>query len=288
MLSQSKYYILNETLVDPDVALKHREILSENVVNVGGRQLLTITFKQVLQDFARNWNGRIYRAQNIMNAITRNPLIQHDLKMNTWSGEYGHPLITKNDKKGIDLTRQFTIFPPNACWTIANPRIEGDYLVGECTTLAGGYGDMVRDRVLTNFPAQASSRAIGGVDRNGEVTPDYTLITYDCVIRPSHKTAYMDTNTVKFNQFQIPTGQSMTECVAPYDFTNDPSFSNFLLSESSSKEQIEMLCETFHLDVDSMVVGKKNVSFRSVNENGVQTIIIPLNRLVNVEYYNLF
>ena len=194
---------------------------------------MTITFKQVLQDFGvRNWNGRIYTKDLVVNAINNNPLIQHDLKSGPGvAGEYGHPIIEKGMN---ELARQMTLFPPNCCWTWTNYRTEGNYLLADCTTLAGGYGDMVMNRVLTGYPAQASSRAIGGVDKNGNVLAGYTPITFDCVIRPSHKTAYMDASTVKPNLFTIPTGQqnTMTEAAVKYDFTEDPSFTNlyFLLS----------------------------------------------------------
>lgn len=283
------YYLLNQTLVDPDVANKHREVLSESTVDVGGKKLITITFKQVLQDFGvRNWNGRIYGRDTVINAIRKNPLVQYDLKQGTWTGEYGHPLINKTMN---EISRQMTIFPPNACWTINKYWEEGNLLMGECTTLADGYGEMVRDRILTNYPAMASSRAIGGVDKSGNVLPGYTIITYDCVIRPSHKTAYMDKNSVDINTFNIGTGSNMntmSESAIQYDFTKDPSFSNFLMSESSSKTQINMLCDTFNLDVDTMEVGRRNITFKSITESGIQTIVIPINKLVNAEYYNLF
>ena len=118
MVTKPEYYILNQTLVDPELALKTREIISENVVDAGGKKLFTLTFKQVLQSFGdhhRNWNGRIYTSDIVMKGLDSNPLIQHDVKMGTWTGEYGHPIIEKGMN---ELARQMTIFPPNACWTI--------------------------------------------------------------------------------------------------------------------------------------------------------------------------
>ena len=122
------------------------------------------------------------------------------------------------------------------------------------------------------------------MDKSGNVLPGYTVITYDCVIRPSHKTAYMDKNSVDINTFNIGTGSNvntMSEAAIQYDFTKDPSFSNFLMSESSSKTQINMLCDTFNLDVDTMEVGRRNITFKSITESGIQTIVIPINQLQN-------
>lgn len=283
-----QFYFLNQTMVDPNLAMEKREIISENVQEVAGKQLFTITFKQVLQDFGiRNWNGRIYTDNIVMRGIDQNPLIQHDLKMHTWTGEYGHPIIEKGMN---ELARQMTIFPPNACWIIDKYWKEGNLLMGECTTLAGGYGDMVRDRLLTNYPAQASSRAIGGVDKSGCVLPGYTVITFDCVIRPSHKVAYAVKGSEHINEFPIKTDHvnTMSEAAVGFDFTKDPSFRDFLLSESTTKEQINMLCDTFKLDYESMTITESAVTFTQRDELSNNKIVIPLNKMINAEYYNLF
>lgn len=289
MAQKAEYYLINEALVSPEVSEKHHEILHENIISApNGNKLMTITFKQVLQDFGvRNWNGRIYSKDLVMNAITNNPLIQHDLKMaGGVAQEYGHPLIEKGMN---ELARQMTIFPPNCCSTWCNYRTEGNLLIGEVTTLAGGYGDMLMNRVLTGHPAQASSRAIGGVDKNGNVLAGYSLITFDMVERPSHKSAFMDRSSVTPNFFNIPgSSNTMSESAVKYDFTQDPSFTDFLMTESSSRQQIEMLCETFAIDPASITVDKKSVKLKRLDENGIQTVIIPLRKLVDAAYYNLF
>ena len=283
-----QYYLFNETTVDEDITMKHREILHENVVNTPGGKLWTLTFKQVLQSFGvRNWNGRIYDAPVVMKALDSNPLIQTDIKNDTWLGEYGHPIIEKGMN---ELARQMTLFPPNACWKISKYWQEGNLLMGECTTLAGGYGDIVRDRILTNYPAMASSRAIGGVDSRGVVRPGYTPITFDCVIRPSHKQAYMDMGTVNQNMFPIKTPQmnTMSESAVAYDFTSDPAFADFLISESTNRQTVDMLCNTFRVDYDSMTINENSVTFSFIDEGCVNKVVIPLRQMVNMEYYNLF
>lgn len=287
MAQKAEYYLLNEDLIAPDTSEKHHKILHENITTApNGSKLMTITFKQALQDFGvRNWNGRIYSKELVMNGIKNNPLVQHDLKMGTWTGEYSHPLIEKGMN---ELARQMTIDPKNACWTISEPWVEGNILFAECTTLAGGYGDILMNRALTGFPPQASSRAIGGVDKNGNVLNGYTVITFDAVIRPSHRIAYADMSTVKVNDFSVPNASTMSESAVPYDFTKDDSFKDFLLSENTSKVQINMLCETFDIDPMSITIDKKFLKMKRMNETGSQTIVIPLNKLVDMEYYNLF
>lgn len=280
------YFILHETTVDEDLAMEKRRILKENVVQTNGVNLFTVTYQQVLQDFGvRNWNGRTYKRDIVMNAINRNPIIQHDVKMGTWCGEYGHPQIEKGTK---ELERQMTIYPPLACNTINRYWEEGNLLMGECTTLADGMGEMLRDRILTGFPAMASSRAIGGVDKNGNVLPGYTVITFDSVIRPSHKTAYQVNGSTKVNNFNIPSGQTMSESATNIDITQSQSFSDFILSENSSKQQINMLCDTFHLDYDSMVISENAIKFSRFDGHEKTTVVMPIRQLINAEYYNLF
>lgn len=287
----TKVYIINEALVSKDISDKHFELVNENntIDAASGLKLFTVTFKQVLQDFGvRNWNGRIYSRDIVVKSLDNNPLIQHDLKMGTWVGEYGHPIIEKGMN---ELSRQMTIFPPNACWTINKYWEEGNLLMGECTTLADGYGEVVRNRLLTGFRPQASSRAIGGVDKNGNVLPGYTPITFDCVIRPSHKVAYEVSGSEQYNWFPIPTQQTntMTESAVAYKYNDDPSFKDFLMSESTSRVAISSVCDVLGLDYDSMTSDGRNIRLSKLDENGnCTTAIIPLNHLINTEYYNLF
>lgn len=288
MAQKAEYYLINESLVSEDTTQKHHKILRENITtSPNGSKLMTITFKQALQDFGvRNWNGRIYSQDLVTNAIKNNPLIQNDIKNNAWCGEYSHPIIEKGMN---ELARQMSIDPRMACWTISEPWVEGNILFAECTTLSGGYGDVLMNRALTGFPPQASSRAIGGVDKNGNVCNGLTIVTYDAVIRASHRIAMADMSTIKPNFFSIPgTTGSMSESAIPYDFTKDDSFKDFLLSENTSKAQINMLCETFDIDPMSITMDKKFLKMKRMNETGSQTIVIPLNKLVDMEYYNLF
>ena len=281
---QIEYYLLNETLVDEETNAKHHKILRENVVEHEGRKILTLTFRQVLQSQnVRNWNGRIY--DDLMKPIETNPLIQHDLKMGTWGGEYGHPQIEKGQN---ELARQMTLWPPAVCWIVKNPHMEGNLLIGECTTTAGGYGDMLRDRILSGVPAMASSRAIGGVDKTGRVLPGYTLCYIDSVFRPSHKEAYMKNGTVQANSFNVPTGNTMSESAVKLDYTNDPSFKDFLLSESVSKQQISMVCDSLNLDYDSMVITENALKISKIEGTTKSTVVMPLNKLIGAEYWRLF
>lgn len=293
MAMKPVYYLINETVADEETVYKHHQILHEDKVTAGGSTLWTLTFKQVLQTFGaknRNWNGRVYTANIVWGAIQNNPLIQYNLHhpsgRSQWIGEYGHPEIAAGSNN--NLTRQMTISPPLAAWVLANPKLEGDMLVCEATTLAGGYGDMVRDRALTGTVPQASARAIGGVDAKGNVLPSYTLVTYDCVFNCSHKLAVAEPGTYTPNMFNVPVGNSMSESAVAYDFRNDQSFKDFLLSESTTKDQINCICDAFDIDAHSMVIDENSVRFTVINEDGLVTIVMPIRTLVGASMYELF
>lgn len=285
-----QYYLIQNTLVDPDLANEKRKVLHENVIDCGGVKLRTLTYQQVLQDFGvRNWNGRIYTRDIVMKAINGNPLIQHDIKHKTWTAEYGHPQIEKGMN---ELQRQMTILPEHACNTIDKYWEEGNLLMGQCTTLSGAWGDVLMNRILTGYPAMASSRAIGGVDKTGTVLPGYTVVTFDTVIRPSHKTAYQVDGSEKVNEFNVPTtgGQrnTMAESAIPYNYTTDPTFKDFLLSESVSKQKINQVCDTFGLDYDSMVLTEGAIRLTKIDGTTKTTVVMPLNKVIGTEYWRLF
>lgn len=286
MKEQIKYYLMNETTADMEETRKHSQILSENFADTPGGKIMTLTFTQVLKSFGvRNWNGRIYKADDEIKALDNNPLIQTDIKNSGWCGEWGHPIIEKGMN---ELARQMTIFPPNTCWKIKKYWMEGNLLMGEVETLPGEYGDTLRDRMLTGTPAMASSRAIGGVDKNGNVLPGYTMITYDAVYRPSHKEAIEVPGSIKVNNYNIPNGNTMSESAVLVNPFQSSEFANFLLTESSSRNQINMLCDTFQMDYDTMEINENSVKFTRMDEGTKTTVVIPMRQMIGAEYYNLF
>ena len=281
-----EYYYLNQTCVDEDTARKHLAPIGESVVSIGGKDYTTLTYKQVLQSFGQqNWNGRTYVLQDTVNALNSNPLIQHDIANKSWAVEYGHPILEKGMN---ELQRQMTILPERSCNTINKYWTEGNLLMGESTTLYGGWGEVLMGRILTKFPAMASSRAVGGMDKNGRVLPGYTIVTFDTVIRPSHKEAYHINKSEIVNSFAAPVGNTMSECVMKLDIAKDEAFKNFVLSESAGSGRVERVLETLGLDYSSIAIDGKNLKIKKINESSINTVFIPLRKIVSMEYHNLF
>lgn len=278
------YYCISETCVDEDVAKKHLKVVNESQVTVAGKKYTTLTYEQCLQSFGKpNWNGRDYDINDTLKALDTNQLVQYDISQGTWTAEYGHPLLEKGKN---ELQRQMTILPERACNTINKYWTKSNLLMGESTTLYGGWGEVLMGRILTNYPAMASSRAVGGVDSRGRVLPGYTIVTFDTVIRPSHKEAYAVKGSEKINDFSVPAGNTINEAYTKIDVANDESFKNFVLTEAA--EKVEMVFDTLGLDYNSLSIDNNNIKIQKINENTVDTIYIPLKKIVSMEYHNLF
>lgn len=278
-----EYLLINETVVDPEVSRKGHQILRENVTEVNGTKLWTLTFRQILSEInAKNWNGRTYT--DLMGPIKNNPLIQRDLEIDQWMGEFGHPIAEKGQN---ELVRQLTIYPPNTCWKISDPHMEGNFLVSTNTTLSGSWGDVVRDRAVTGNPPLASTRAIGGCDSRGNVLPGLQLITADCVYRASSKNAVAKADSYQVNNYTTPIGNSMSESAVPIDLKSE-SFKDFLLTEAVSRDKIAMVCDTLKVDYDSMELTENALRIVQINGNTKNTIVMPISKLVGASHHVLF
>lgn len=288
MISHDKieYLMINETTASPEITEKNFRILDENIQGIGDHKIFTISFRQVLSETdTKNFNGRNYRGKDMWNAWSTNPLIQRDLTKGCGcSGEFGHPAIQKGTN---ELARQMTIDPKNVCWRITKAWMEGNIMMGDCTTVAGGWGDVLRDRALSGVPPMASSRAIGGCDANGNVLPGFTLVTFDAVERPSAHNAYADMSTVKLNTYGLPQGNSMSESAVAINIQSK-GFKDFLLTESVSRDKICRVCDTLNLDYDSMVITESSIKISKITDNNRTTIVMPLHKVIGVNHHCLF
>lgn len=286
-----EYLAINETFVDVDTVNKHAGILHENTVDTPNGQLHTVTFKVVLSEYnKRNWNGRTYSRDVLWNAIEKNPLFQNDIKHKALGMEIQHPEIRKGEN---EMARQMTISPVYVASTLDKYWEEGSRLMGECTTVVGGWGDILRDRILTGIPPMVSSRSVGGVDGKGNVLPGLVVITWDNCWRPSCQIAYGVPGSVKMNNYQIPMGTTVSAIPMSESATfgisiNNEDFKNFLLSESVSREKIGVVCDAMKLDYDSMVLTENTLQISRVDGNERTTVYMPLNKLVGANAYRLF
>ncbi|MGL5749605.1 MAG: S80 family phage morphogenetic serine protease [Paraclostridium sp.] len=148
-----------------------------------------VVIKAVLQDLdVFNRNGRIYANETIKNAIMDANLIEL-MNNKTWFGEYGHPLSDS-------ITRQVTIDNKLISHEIRKIWIEGNLVKAIIYSIPTRYGEEFKKLILRGTKVAFSLRAVGNIKQLGngrvEVQAPMRVITYDCVILPSHKIAYME------------------------------------------------------------------------------------------------
>ena len=155
-----------------------------------------LRFRACLQDFGqRNRNGRLWMGKNMQQLLSADHI--HEL-MNEggWAGENGHPVP---DSGPATLERISTIDPNNICHLIRKIEWEGDRKVfGTVDTIddINGPGARFARNIMQGMTPSFSVRALvpQRKNQNGtiDVMPGGRVISYDRVILPSHKAAYMD------------------------------------------------------------------------------------------------
>ena len=161
--------------------------------NLNGKAIATCILQTANE---KNRNGRFYSSEELFPQLTA-PRTLELLQKGYLRAEDGHPM----DK---DLQRQSTIWNPNTCARFLNLWTEGDNImaraVGTNNELGRSFNADLKDGQKPSF----SLRALGSVDRerNGKCyVRNIRCITYDTVVYPSHKKAYM-------TGFVTPTNES--------------------------------------------------------------------------------
>lgn len=236
--------------------------------NENGR--LYVVFEAVLQSFGiRNRNGREYDEQNVWNCIQTDVNIQDYLRRNSWVGECDHPAAKIN---GQELTTDRIAVPDMAhdSHYIRSPRLENHLLVANIQTDSGTAEGMnmaikiVDGKIIPCF----SARVFGALQKRGgrNIVMVRKLITYDWVLFPSHPEA-----EARITQKVVESAND-AEQITGVRIIYFPELAR--MAANSSKET-EFLCESFGLDINS-VVGLTETGNSVVVQENANTYIQPL------------
>lgn len=140
--------------------------------------------KSVLEEGMSNTKERLYRRSLL--------------------GELDHPVPTGNET--FDGIRQTTVQLKEVCHLIRDYQFEGNRLIGELETVNTEQGrnlfGLLRDKVGLGL----SMRGLGEIERENDVNivkgPLY-IITFDAVTLPSHKSAVVDFNEMRFESLNV-------------------------------------------------------------------------------------
>jgi hypothetical protein len=146
---------------------------------------------------AKNRNGRFYAGSELFPELKSVRTVEL-INTGNMYGEAGHPIDT-------NLARQQTIDPkliaPKFLKIWPDGKLVKAQFKGAQTQYGQAFNDIICDETLVSF----SLRALGTVENTtrGAEVKNLKIITWDWVIFPSHKTAYMDkiiTETALLNE----------------------------------------------------------------------------------------
>ena len=243
--------------------------------NLNGKAVATCILQTANE---KNRNGRFYSSEELFPQLTA-PRTLELLQKGYLRAEDGHPM----DK---DLQRQSTIWNPNTCARFLNLWTEGDNImaraVGTNNELGKAFDADLKEGCLPAW----SLRALGSITqtRRGAEVRNLRVITWDCVIFPSHPGAYTQTVAVGESTNIMPVNDRptlvkpnkdiVTESTMIVPLCNDDVI-KFIQNESSN---LKFVRECFDFVYDSI----------TINENGTKVLLttnLGDTLAINIENY---
>lgn len=255
-------------------------------VNIVGEKNNRVQIEAVAQTAEeKNRNGRIYLGKDLRSEINSDRTKELVATRNFF-GEAGHPTSK-------DLVRQSTIDPTNLAHNMSKIWMEGDNVKIITEGAQGPMGEMFNDLVTTGTKPAFSLRALGSIENSakGAVVKNLRLITYDFVIYPSHKKAYMEKLVTESASFGSPSPQLIekegssliakpeNEIFVP--ITNDKVI-NYIKQESANIKNVLNSIDTLY-ESTSVINGGRHVQL--VSKTG-DMLIVNLESYIQNEIFD--
>ena len=262
-------YVIMESASDP--------VKPTNIQPVVSNGLFYVKFDTVLQRFnALNRNNREYDGAWMERSLAADHLAEL-MRTGNFFGEAGHPDTEK-------VSRILTIDPKLISHRINKVWTEGKILKGSIETMDdGNFGTQMTRKILQGMEPSFSLRALASLTKRGDGTSlmqsKAHIVTYDWVILPSHKEAYMDKSKPVERVFQdvSKSGNSLTESASAI-MVMESQIKDFIAMESTNVNIVSNVCEVI---TESMTMSEdfKNVVLK---ENG-KTYIVPIEDRISQE-----
>ena len=238
-MEQVQGYIVMESAMEP---MKPKIIETMNEPN-----MFYVRFRTCLQSFdCFNRNKRNYNLRPMMEAVKADH-IQELLYKGTWCGENGHPDST-------DIKRILSIDMTKICHRIIDLEFQGNLLYGTIETLNDdAWGKQFTKHILQGLHPSFSLRALAAItklgDGRGIIKTKPHIVTYDRVILPSHREAYMDnskpitlvqsaTESATIQESYIPEGNTFDDSVHEVNESTIASVLDYVKEESSTFKEL--------------------------------------------------
>jgi hypothetical protein len=148
-----------------------------------------------------NQNGRLYPGSVLGEGMGN---CKPRMNRRAFYSELDHPLPTGNDN--VDGVRQTTVALENASHIIRDYDFRGNVLIGEMETLSTPKGGILFGLLKDKTGVGFSMRGMAELDRlqdHNVVKSPLTIIAFDAVSMPSHKSAVVDFNEMKFEHHML-------------------------------------------------------------------------------------
>lgn len=261
------YVILEGIDMEPNAKILSRD--KENHNKVTG----FATFQEAEKE---NRNGRSYMASDLLREI-QCPRTKELLRTNTFYSEWCHPIG--------DMVRQQTIDPKCAVARILSFEMNGNLVQGTFTPINTPLGLGFNAELLEGVLPAWSLRALGSLEciKGRNVVTNLKMVTYDCVVYPSHDVAYTQKIVSESAGFEKGT-RSLKEGgeITPI---MDHDVVNFIKTESSNLRRVFEQIDVFY---ESVGLINNNRDVRLVGKNGDVFIIHLENYIQNeiMDYYS--
>lgn len=217
------------------------------IETVNEPNMFYVRFRTCLQSFdCFNRNKRNYNLRPMMEAVKADH-IQELLYKGTWCGENGHPDST-------DIKRILSIDMTKICHRIIDLEFQGNLLYGTIETLNDdAWGKQFTKHILQGLHPSFSLRALAAItklgDGRGIIKTKPHIVTYDRVILPSHREAYMDnskpitlvqsaTESATIQESYIPEGNTFDDTVHEVNESTIASVLDYVKEESSTFKEL--------------------------------------------------
>lgn len=281
-------YVLCECAVLPeDISM---DIINESTVlsPTTGQPVTSITANSTLQSFdVENWNKRIYGGDLVMTSLDEDGMIQNDIKMGQWMGEFGHPLDTSP-------RRQVILNPQTVSHRILKYWREGNLLKGTIQTVPYGNGLSMTANAKLGIPWSFSLRSLGSVDMaTRRVKSPLKIITYDSVYRPSHIEAYTEKDAFlheSAGEIYLPTSYNM-EDILEESTVFEPITEAFDMKElmdyaASKSDNVKIIADMFKLDKVQGTLNESGTGVTLTVDSNTK-VNVPLERFIGLQYADI-
>jgi len=158
-----------------------------------------------------NQNKRLYPKNVLTSAMTQ---AEERIKNRKFLGETDHPLVQGNES--YDGMRQTTVLLKEASHLLRTYEFQGNNLVGEMETLRTPNGRIILGLLQDKVTLGVSMRGLAELkkaDSGYNIVQDpLYIITFDAVSLPSHKSAVVNFNEMRFESKSMLTESCGTVC----------------------------------------------------------------------------